>query len=107
MGSLCKAYGIPGTACKEWNSLDLCALKNIEVPSIMEDDQAFMPILAEQIVSYVASTLKACDPDAILLGDNYGLSQDAPDAILEVASRHVDAITVQLSLDNFEQTGLP
>jgi hypothetical protein len=74
-------------------------------PMIMEDDQLFMAEIAERYYSLGSKYHDQYFPNVPLLGDRFLLG-DHPDAVLEVAAKYVDAISIQIG-DGYGETMLP
>jgi hypothetical protein len=74
-------------------------------PMVIEDDQLFMVEIAKRYYELGAKYHDKFFPNIPLLGDRFLLG-DHPDAILKVASKYVDAISIQVG-DGYGETMLP
>jgi len=74
-------------------------------PKVIEDDQLFMVEIAKMYYELGAKYHEQFFPNIPLLGDRFLLG-DHPDAILKVASKYVDAISIQVG-DGYGETMLP
>jgi hypothetical protein len=74
-------------------------------PMIMEGDQRFMAEIAERYYELGSKYHHKYFPNIPLLGDRFLLG-DHPDAVLQVAAKYVDAISIQVG-DGYGETMLP
>jgi hypothetical protein len=95
--AVCRAYDLPAAGCAGgYGKANLCPVENMAVPAALADDYAFLPAIADQLYGTAAAAIRACDPEAVILGDTLDVAW-TPDAVIEAAARHFDALSIQPS----------
>ena len=87
-------YKLSDGDLKDLESYDFSKLY-VGHPMIMEDDQLFMAEIAEKYYQIGKKYHDKYLPNIPLLGDRY-LLNDHPEAVLKVAAKYVDAISIQV-----------
>jgi len=104
-GRICTAYGAPAANCSSWDTLELCGVRNLNVPAAMADDYAFLPEIVSKYYAVGNATFRQCDPEGLLFGDTIRTLL-TPDSVIEVMSRYVDVISYQPDGVQFNGTEL-
>ncbi|MEM6916997.1 MAG: hypothetical protein AAF491_10575 [Verrucomicrobiota bacterium] len=86
-------YQLDLSALEDFASADLTTLP-IGRHRIQEDDEVFLPKIAEVYYRTAAEALREADPNHLNFGDRY-LAGDAPTAVLKAATPYIDAVAVQ------------
>ncbi|MEM1441588.1 MAG: hypothetical protein AAGF67_04565 [Verrucomicrobiota bacterium] len=86
-------YELELSSLEDFASADLSAIP-IGRHRVQEDDEAFLPKIAELYYKTAAEALRKADPNHLNFGDRY-LAGDSPTAVLEAAAPYIDAVAVQ------------
>lgn len=61
---------------------------------VVQDDQEFLGVIADHLYKLATETIKAHDPNHLILGEKY-IAVDHPEPVLQAAAKYVDAISIQ------------
>jgi hypothetical protein len=96
-----QAYGLDLKVPGELFTADLSQVSPVGREQVMLDDEAFMNIIADLYYRITIGTLRAADPNHLVLGDRLmeadptRVGVRAPDSILKTAAKYVDVISFQ------------
>jgi len=89
-----EAYGIEAAT---WD--DLLATTEWPLPArpllVWKDATAFLPVIADRWYGVVTSSIRACDPHHLVLGDKYDAARDMPPWLYPLIGKHFDAAFIQ------------
>ena len=99
--AVCDIYQRPSSDCATWDSLNLCGADNTAIPAVLADDYLFLPEIVESYYIAARASIKSCDPQALIWGDTIRVEW-TPDNVIEMIARHVDAISFQPSMTEYD-----
>ena len=93
VGEIAEIYGAGAASFPALLGHDFAGLQRRR-PKVALDDRAFLGLIAREHYAVAAAAFREHDPDHLLLGDRYLLG-DHPNAVIDAAMPHLDALAVQ------------